>query len=77
MSFVVCRELEKYGQISRYLDRQAGFFAFAETENQIDDETDKGHRGDNPPQSFFAHGAEVFLGDVDNGPDGAQEKWHT
>ena len=58
-------------------DCQAGFFAFAEAEQQVDDKADKGYRGNHPPQGLFAHRAEVFLRHVDNGPDGAHKKRHT
>ena len=53
------------------------FFPFLEPEYQIDDEPDKRNRGHNPPQCFFADGAEILLGHIDNGPDGGDKKRHT
>ena len=73
-----CCELwvEKIEKISVKSDRQAGFFAFSHAEYQVDDETDEGDRWNDPPQGFLAGGAEIFLGHVDNGPDGAHKKGH-
>ena len=51
---------------------QAGFFAFAETEQEVDDKADKGNGRDQPPQGLFADGAEIFLRYVDNRPDSGQ-----
>ena len=45
--------------------------AFAKPEEQIEYKPDKGHGGDQPPKRFFAGRFEIFLGHVDDGPDGA------
>lgn len=50
------------------------FFTFAESEDQIHNKPDKGHRCDHPPQRFFTGGAEILLGHVDNGPNSGDEK---
>ena len=51
---------------------QAGFFAFAETEQKIDDKANKGNGRDQPPQNLFADDAEILLRYVNNRPDGGQ-----
>ena len=53
-----------------FLKCQARLFPFPESKKQIDDKPDKRHRGDNPPQGFFARCAEIFLGHIYYGPDG-------
>ena len=50
------------------------FFTFSETNDQIHHKPDKGHRSNHPPQRFFAGGTEIFLGHIDDGPDGGQKK---
>jgi len=48
--------------------------SLAEPECQVEQGTGKGDGGDDAPHRFTAHTAEIFLQDIDNGPDGEDEK---
>ena len=41
-------------------------------ENQVNDEPDERNGGDNKPHCFFPEGSKVFLGCIQDGPDGSQ-----
>ena len=49
-----------------------GFFAFSETDGEIDDRADKRNQGNKPPHRLFSDTAEIFPCDIDDGPAGGK-----
>ncbi len=63
---IVSRCYETSFRLKEFVD--IFLFAFPKTENKIDGGTQKGYGGDDAPEGFFAHSAEIFMQAVDYGP---------
>ncbi len=70
-SLSVAGRLSVTSLVCNRLNLQTRLFPFSKSKNQIDNKPDKRHGGDNPPQGLFARRAEILLGHIHNGPDGA------